>query len=58
MFRKIKLTKKELEAKLTSAYVDGYKIGYRYGQESAVFSSNSPNFIRKVIGLPPIEKKE
>ena len=54
MERKIKLTEKELNAKINQAYLDGYNLGVTHGEQSAIFKANSIDAIRSVFGLPPL----
>ena len=57
MERKIKLTKKELNAKLNQAYLEGYTAGIDAGKQYSLFEKNTINAIREALGLPPIKKK-
>lgn len=54
--RKIKLTEKELNAQINRSYLKGYNQGYDAGIRDGIFGKYTPNQLRKIIGLPPIEE--
>jgi hypothetical protein len=55
--RKIKLTEKELNAKLNQSFLKGYNSGYNAGLNEGLFGKYTPNQIREVLGLNPIIEK-
>ena len=58
MRRKIKLSEKELNAKVNRAYMEGYTLGYETGQRDALFRRLTPNMIRNILDLPIIKNKQ
>jgi hypothetical protein len=54
--RKIKLTERELTAIENKNYIRGYELGYKAGKQDALSQKYTPNQIREILGLPPIEK--
>ena len=56
--RKIKLTEKELNAKINTAYLEGYKDGVEHAEEVALFKKHTINEIRNIFGFPEISKRE
>ena len=45
------------EADLNNKYIEGYELGKRVGEEEALFKKYTPNEIRKLLELDPIESK-
>lgn len=52
--KKIKLTEREFNAAVNTAYMDGYNKGKSHGRREAIGEKVTPNMLRKYIGLPPI----
>jgi hypothetical protein len=55
--RKIKLTEKELNAKLNQSFLKGYNSGYNAGVIDGLFKKHTPNQLRELLGLNPIIEK-
>lgn len=50
--------KTDIQAQINNAYIKGYEQGIEQGKRDAILQKYTPNQIREIVGLPPIEKKD
>ncbi len=55
--KKITLTKKEYNALVNNAYIQGYEMGKKQGEQDAFFKNHTINDVRKLLGMTALNEK-
>ena len=53
--RDIVISKKEYDAMINKAFMEGYDLGLRTGRQEGFMAKNTPNDLREILGLPPLK---
>lgn len=53
----IKMSEKVFNEELNKAYLDGYKKGYESGVNDGILKKHTPNQLREIFDLPPIQDR-
>lgn len=56
--KRIKLTEKEYNQQINSAFLEGYELGKKDGKIESIEQEVSMNMLRKHLGLPIIQNNQ
>lgn len=51
----IVISKKDYDALMNKAFMEGYELGHRAGLQEGFMCKNTPNDVRKCLGLEPLK---